>query len=638
MARNWEQVWQRRPRNRRLLTAICSVLAVLAVFAAQSSTATAASGRARTVGVDPGHRLSVPVQLSELPVPPTAPSDTAGSCTTAINPHGTGCVSGSWGALGSPGFFWDAHYVLLGVTFSGAPTSGPSSVYTGQQVLLVRTDRKKFPNGDPWKCLTCGVSPDSEQGIVTSDFTYPPAHALPGDHQVLVGNGILQCGTGTLTYDVTDSRCNPANTQILPIYWGNSPLGSGDSGPERPRVAAQPRRCPPRMESAGNQPELLQRVRLRRPTDIEHGQNPVRPDQRFVRYPTPRHMWHRETRCPSEPRQMIGELRGWTSDGKSILGIQSSESDSIDAWATSLATGKAEQLTRPRRVHRPDVHVPERQMAARGASPRLGSTGLHLWHGGSPGGHRPAAHDRVRLRNSQQLEPALLPALVGLSGQRRTRSEQVNAFGDPNWNAAADPVWLADSTAVVWAENLACGANPSRTSAAIRPSPVDRNSRVMIARFSLKPSKATPPKPISDTVPWGIPYTPGQAFPASTPSLPAGTYSLHGKVRGTATVVVTANATQDTSIGVTYANFTDRPGYTINGTESVQLSGSSPFTATVTWQEDLALSGLHNGTKVTSPDGFTLGASVLLQNNFQATGTMTTTIDGQTYTQPANGT
>ena len=48
------------------------------------------------------------------------------------------------------------------------------------------------------------------------------------------------------------------------------------------------------------------------------------------------------------------------------------------------------------------------------------------------------------------------------------------------------------------------------------------------------------------------------------------------------------------------------------------------------------LSGRHTGTKVTSPDGFTL-SPLILENIFQATGTMTTTIDGHAYTQPGNG-
>ena len=39
---------------------------------------------------------------------------------------------------------------------------------------------------------------------------------------------------------------------------------------------------------------------------------------------------------------------------------------------------------------------------------------------------------------------------------------------------------------------------------------------------------------------------------------------------------------------------------------------------------------------MTTPGGFTL-SPLILENIFQATGTMTTTINGTTYSQPANG-
>ncbi|MBV8951847.1 MAG: hypothetical protein JOZ99_13300 [Actinobacteria bacterium] len=222
------------------------------------------------------------------------------------------------------------------------------------------------------------------------------------------------------------------------------------------------------------------------------------------------------------------------------------------------------------------------------------------------------------------------------------RSQQVNAGGDPNWNAAADPVWLADSTAAVWVENLACGANPSPHQCSDSAEPGGRNSRVMIARFpTLRPDLATPPAPISDSVPWGTRYAYGQAVPGTTPSLPAGTYTVAGKLHGSATVVVTDNSTNTaiTSIAVTYHDYSDLWGYVIDGTESVQTNGTlNPLHETVTWFENLTLSGRHTGTKVTSPNGFTIGSSVLLSNDLEATGTMTTTIDGRAYTQPANGT
>jgi hypothetical protein len=41
------------------------------------------------------------------------------------------------------------------------------------------------------------------------------------------------------------------------------------------------------------------------------------------------------------------------------------------------------------------------------------------------------------------------------------------------------------------------------------------------------------------------------------------------------------------------------------------------------------------GSKVTGPEGFKLTTDVV--NKFQATGTLTTTIDGKTYRQPSHG-
>jgi len=61
----------------------------------------------------------------------------------------------------------------------------------------------------------------------------------------------------------------------------------------------------------------------------------------------------------------------------------------------------------------------------------------------------------------------------------------------------------------------------------------------------------------------------------------------------------------------------------------------------IDWYSDLtqteARTGRVHGTKKTSPDGFHLTIDILT-NIFQATGTLTTTIDGHAYTQPANGT
>ncbi|SQD95651.1 hypothetical protein FMEAI12_3280001 [Parafrankia sp. Ea1.12] len=59
-------------------------------------------------------------------------------------------------------------------------------------------------------------------------------------------------------------------------------------------------------------------------------------------------------------------------------------------------------------------------------------------------------------------------------------------------------------------------------------------------------------------------------------------------------------------------------------------------TSKVDWFSDLTQTGATKATKKTSPDGFHLTIDVLT-NIFGATGTLTTTIDGKAYRQPANG-
>ncbi|MEU5107570.1 MULTISPECIES: hypothetical protein [unclassified Streptomyces] len=251
--------------------------------------------------------------------------------------------------------------------------------------------------------------------------------------------------------------------------------------------------------------------------------------------------------------------------------------------------------------------------------------------------HRSAVH---RNGNRRFLSPWLVDV-------RASRGFQINTGNDPHWNAAADPVWLADSTAVVYAENLACGANPTPHRCADSTEPGGRNSRLMIARFpDLEPSTAVSPAPVSDKT-WGLPYDP-DTTPEQAKPVPAGTYTLPGRAQGSATVRITNTSagTQSLSIAVDYSNYSDDGTNIINGSEKVErvpntTLGCTPGTATalacVTWTEDLTLSGRHTGTKRTGPDGFTLGPAVWFNNDFQADGTLTTEIDGTTYTRPPNG-
>jgi hypothetical protein len=117
-----------------------------------------------------GHLLYVKVDISELPIPPTILANAV--CT---NP--TECVSAAWGGTGTPGFYWDPHYVLLAINHAGAPSTGPASMYSGPHVLVVKTDGTTFPNGDAWKCITCGETLSSDVNVTR--FSYPPPHEFP---------------------------------------------------------------------------------------------------------------------------------------------------------------------------------------------------------------------------------------------------------------------------------------------------------------------------------------------------------------------------------------------------------------------------------------------------------------------------
>jgi len=65
---------------------------------------------------------------------------------------------------------WDGKHVLMPVEFAGAAAG---SIYSGQQVIAIRTDGTLFPNGDAWKCITCGVP--AENALEQAGLQAPPA-------------------------------------------------------------------------------------------------------------------------------------------------------------------------------------------------------------------------------------------------------------------------------------------------------------------------------------------------------------------------------------------------------------------------------------------------------------------------------
>ena len=157
-----------------------------------------------------------PVSVSELPLPPTAPSTTAGSCANS-----TGCIDGSDAGLSEgPGYMWDGHHVLLPVSFAGAPSG---SIYAGSQVIAVKTDGTTFSNGDPWKCITCGIPAENKVG---ADTTVDHPQAFHDGKRAVVGTNILDC----TPFLITDDACTASATHLYKIRFDTAADHSGAGG------------------------------------------------------------------------------------------------------------------------------------------------------------------------------------------------------------------------------------------------------------------------------------------------------------------------------------------------------------------------------------------------------------------------
>jgi len=598
-----------------------------------------------------------PIAITELPLPPTAPSSDPGACTAAVNPNRTGCTTSAPLTFQSGSFLPDGHHVLALVHFTGAPVApDPASIYQGGQIILVKTDGGKFPNGDAWKCVTCGVPAENALGV-GPDQTYPQSF-LDGK-RIMEGTNIVDCSPFLLT----DDRCTADKVHIFPIRWNIRPDGSGAGGSIR-----ELRLHPDNVHLGYNamsfaEGQIAQFGYLAR---LEFNAAPKTGEPRVPRYDlTQVTRLFRDgpdsmvlARDPQHPDRLrlnfnaitVGEFRGFSKNGREAFYVgYPFESSNIDVFAVDLTSGKVGRLTsNPEYVDPLDASPDDKWIVAedtRGSDRQMFMAAMcgvppiiDLLTTGAVSSVR-NNHDRRFFQ----------PYLIDRFGDRGDyQGQQLNAgdgtpgsASDPNWNAMADPRWSPDGTRVVfWQAQVtspACGgSNPLPCPPPTEPG--GRRFRMMLAQFtSRKPLSIQPPAPISDHVPWGTPYVPGSALP-NMPLLPEGTYTLQGKLSGSATVAIvhTAGHRAIKTVSVVYKRYSDERGNILDGTEEVTQLPSKPTASALDWHSNLVQSGKTHGTKLTSPDGFKLTIDYML-NVFQATGTLTTTINGKTYVQPGNG-
>lgn len=588
------------------------------------------------------------VALRSLPLPPTAPSTAPGSCT-----HTTGCIDpGDHGIAEGPSYLWDARHVLLPIRFAGAPVApAPRSEYSGDQVIIVKTDGTLFANGDGWKCLTCGMSDEfgaNRQPGTGGDGEILVDHpqAFRDGRRVLMGTNVFDCGANS----IIDEACSPENARIYPI------------AAHRPDATMRELRLHPDDAHVGfSEPVIENGVFIdqfavfaeltfddaARRYELSRTRYLLGSDSR--RYAS---VFEVDPADPArllfrEPAAMIGEFRGFTSDGRSALGVGTLDSWNFDIFTTDLRTAESRRLTSgPAYTDPADMSPDDRSLVFMD-----GTVNDRMnFAGGLPG--VPPLIDMVNIGSVQFLynnghRRFFQPFLVR-TDQDHAKVQQLNACAeptpgsrslcDPLWNGRADPAWSPDGTSIVYWQAMvappACGPGQSTApDCPVSKEPGGRSTRLIIADLTdRKPQPISAPGTFTDDIPWSVLVNPGDPLPRRS-HVAGGTYTLSGAASGETTVVITENPqkTAIVRIEVAYRGYSHDGINTIDGTESAT---AAPYV----WHSDLRLSGKQHGSRKTAGTvGFVITPPARVGHRADIGGELVTTLDGEDHRSPATG-
>lgn len=607
----------------------------------------------------PPHPSPESISITTLPLPPVVNNTSPGACTAAINPRGTGCTAQSTG-LQCGTFTSDGDHIVATIRFAGAPSApDPASVYSGQQVILVKADRTTFPNGDAWKCVTCGVPEENRAGVNLTGVSYSYPQAFRDGRKVLAERFIVDCGDSDLVSD----ECTPAKTTIRPIRLDDQSDGSGP-GAEIRELRIHPDNVHLGFNVFNMAGGKLQQVaytgRLTFNADPEVG------NSRELRYDLTHVNQLLDPNAPgvltatgdelhiNHSALTVGELRGFSGSGDEVLYIgYPSEACNIDVYAAHLTTGRVRRLTSHPGYVDPVQMSPDDEwmviMDTRYTNRTLFMDGLR----GIPPLTDIVTTTACSSVRNNGVRHFFQPWLLDRYGDRGDYfGQEINgardgfagsgAIDDPEWNGMADPWFSPDGTKIAYWQahtvSPACGGeNPLPCYESKEPG--GRQERLMVAHLTSRdPALRREVFELSDEIPWAVPYVPGDPAPVQRFPEP-GTYTLKGRVSGSAHVefIAAPNSSVITAVNATFRNFSDDGLRTVCGHRNVAQMVERFTLDRTSCDVDVEQTGKEVGRQWTSEGGFEMEIDVLI-NQFEANGTLMTKIAGDVYRQPKDGT